>query len=143
MEKNNIIVGKHCMEYSDVIFSLRNTYDLITTDISTNDSVCIYPGDIDVVRLSADDMLQFLSFYYQNKSLQKIGLSESSLLFLAKTRKIKVAIMDTITQKVCEELGIETIKIQRRKTEISESTILAADTRTSRLSCVFRIAACL
>ena len=130
------------MEYSEVIISLRNTYDLITSDISANDSVCIYPGYIDVVSLSADDMQQFITFFHNNKSLQKIGLSESSLLFLAKTRKTKVAIMDKLTQKICDELDIETIKIERRKTEISGPTMLNTDTRTSRLS-VFRIAACL
>lgn len=143
MEKNNIIVGKHCMEYSDVIFSLRNIYNLITSDLSAEDSVCLYPGYINVISLSADEMQQFVSLFHTNKSLQKIGFSESGTLFLAKSRKIKVAIMDTITQKICEELGIETIKVERRKNEISESTILTTDTRTYRLSSVFRIAACL
>ena len=109
MEKNNIIVGKHCMEYSDIIFSLRNSYDLITTDLSADGSVCLYPGYINVVSLSTDDMQQFFAFFHANNSLQKIALSESSLLFLAKSRKIKVAIIDKITQKIFEELGIETM----------------------------------
>ncbi|MDE7402078.1 MAG: hypothetical protein K2M87_01550 [Muribaculaceae bacterium] len=143
MEKNNIVVGKHCMEYSDIIFSLRNIYNLITTDLSADDSVCLYPGYISVISLSPDQMQQLVSFFHTNHSLQQIGFSESSLLFLAKSRKIKVAIMDTITQKICDELGIETIKIERRKTEISESTVLMTDVRTSRLSSAFRIAACL
>ena len=142
MEKNKVIVGKHCMEYSEVIFSLRNTYSLITTDLSAKDSVCIYPGYISVISLSPDEMQQFVSFFYKNTLLQQIGLSESSLLFLAKSRNIRVAIMDKITQKVCDKLGIKTIKIERRKTDISEPTLLNTDTRTSRLS-VFRIAACL
>ena len=142
MEKKNIIVGKHCMEYSEVIVSLQANYNLITTDLSVGDSVCVYPGYIRIISFSADDMQRFLSFVHNNTSLQKIGFSESSLLFLAKVRKIKVAIMDKITQKVCDELGIETIKIKRRKTDISEPTILNTDTRTSRLS-VLRIAACL
>ncbi|MDE5774616.1 MAG: hypothetical protein K2H86_09215 [Muribaculaceae bacterium] len=142
MEKNNIIVGKHCMEYSEVIFSLKNSYALITTDLSAEDSRCLYPGYIKVISFSADDMQQFVTFFHTNNSLQKIGLSESCLLFLAKSRNIRVAIMDKITRKVCDELGIETIQIERRKTDISEPTILNKDTRTSRLS-VFRIAACL
>ena len=142
MEKNKIIVSKHCMEYSDVIFSLRNSYDLITTDLSAKDSLCIYPEYIRVISFSADDMQQFVTFFHTNNSLQKIGLSESSLLFLAKSRNIRVAIMDKITQEVCDKLGIKTIKIEQRKTDISEPMILNTDTRTSRLS-VFRIAACL
>ena len=147
MEKNKIIVGKHCMEYSDVIFSLRNIYNLITTDLSADDSVCLYPGYINIISniisLSDDEMQQFVSFFHTNKSLQKIGFSESSLLFLAKSRKIEVAIMDTITQKICEELGIETLKIERIKNNIATSTIPNTNTRTSRLSSAFRIAACL
>lgn len=142
MEKKNLIVGKHCMEYSEVIFSLRNTFSLITTDLSAKDSVCIYPGYISVISLSPDEMQQFVSFFYKNTLLQQIGLSESSLLFLAKSRKIKVAIMDKITQKICDELGIETIKIERIKNNIATSTIPNTNTRTSKLS-IFRVAACL
>ena len=142
MEKNNIIVDKHCMEYSEVIFSLRNTYSLITTDLSAKDSVCIYPGYISVISLSPDEMQQFVSFFYKNTLLQQIGLSESSLLFLAKSRNIGVTIMDKITQKVCDELGIETIKIEHKNTEIATSTMFNTDTQTSRLR-IFRVAACL
>ena len=130
------------MEYSEVIFSLRNTYNLLTTDLSAKDSVCIYPGYISVISLSPDEMQQFVSFFYKNTLLQQIGFSESSLLFLAKSRNIRVAIMDKITQKVCDELGIETIKIEHKNTEIATSTMFNKDTQTSRLR-IFRVAACL
>ena len=142
MEKNNIIVGKHCMELSEVIISLRNTYDLVTTDLSASDSLCVYPTYIKVICLSTEEMLQFISFFHNYTSLQKIGFSESSLLFLAQSRRIKVAVMDKITQDICKELDIETIKIERRNAEISEQPILNTNTRTSKLN-ILRIAACL
>lgn len=142
MEKLDIIVGKHCMEISEVIMSLRNMYNLLTTDLSLEDSLCIYPASIQIVRLSADEMSQFVAFYSNHTSLQRIGFYESSLLFTAKSRKIKVAIMDKITRKICEEFGIGTIQIQYKKSEIQESFIPNKDSRISKTN-IFRIAACL
>ncbi len=142
MEKLDIIVGKRCMEISEVIMSLSNTYNLLTTDLSYEDSLCIYPASIQIVRLSADEMSQFVAFYTHNTSLQRIGFSESSLLYIAKSRKIKVAVMDRITRKICEELGICTIQIQYKKPEIQEPFIANKDSRISKTN-IFRIAACL
>lgn len=142
MEKLDIIVGKHCMEISEVIMSLRNTYNLLTTDLSHEDSLCIYPASIQIVHLSADEMSQFVAFYSNNTSLQRIGFSESSLLFIAKSRKIKVAVMDKITRKICQELGISTIQIQYKKSQIQEPFIPNKDSRISKTN-IFRIAACL
>ena len=105
MKKDSIIVGKHCMEQSDVILSLCSKYDLFTTDLVECDSLYIYTTSIRNITLSSGEMLQFMSFFSENKCLHKIGFTESSLLFVAKLRKIKVAAVDVVTQSVCNELG--------------------------------------
>ncbi len=105
MEKINILVGKHCMEHSDIILSLCSTYEILTTDLSVCDSLCTYPTTIKSITLSAEEMLQFTSFLSDNRCLHNIGTSESSLLFIAAKRKIKVAVMDFVTQKSLRRIG--------------------------------------
>lgn len=130
------------MEQSDVILSLCSKYDLFTTDLVECDSLYIYPTSIRNITLSSGEMLQFMSFFSENKCLHKIGFTESSLLFVAKLRKIKVAAVDVVTQSVCNELGIETIMIQHKKTVRSDNSKATFNSRTSRLN-IFKIAACL
>lgn len=141
MAKSDIIVGKHCMEISEVIMSLRNIYNLLTTDLSNYDSFCIYPSSIQILTLSAEEMAQLALFINDNNCLQKIGFSESSLLYVAKSRKIKMAVMDRITQNICDELGIDTIQIQHKKSESKETYIPNSDSRLTKKN-IFR-AACL
>ena len=144
MEKDIILVGKHCMEQSETILSLCSKYSLFTTDIAAADSLCIYPSTIKSITLSPEEMLRFASFHSEHECLQKLAFSEASLLFIAKHRKIKVAVIDTITKTVCKELNINTINVQQKKSkiEISEVCTSINDSRLNRLS-VFKAAACL
>lgn len=142
MDNNNLLVGKHCMEISGIILSLCSTYSLVTTDLAANDSLCIYPTSIRYITLSKEEMLQFNTFYSEHNDLHRIGFSESSLLFVAKRRKIKVAVLDIVTERICCELGIETINVSRKKSEVPKAEIASTDSGEGRLS-FFRIAACL
>lgn len=139
------MVGKHCMEMSGIALSLCSSYSLLTTDLAANDSLCIYPTFIGNITLSKEEMLQFVSFFSDHKCLQRIGFSESSVLFIAKRRKIKVAVVDMVTRCVCDELGIETINVQSEtseKSEISETFRTTVNSNASRLR-LFKIAVCL
>lgn len=142
MEKVSLLVGKHCMELSEVILSLSSAYSLYTSYFVNYDSLCTYPGSIQIISLSAEDMQQFASFFSENKILNKIGLSESSLLFIAKCRDIKVAVVDNLTQSICSELGIKTIKAKRKSIEMPMDNSTADRTQTSKFN-LFKIAACL
>ncbi|MDE5629028.1 MAG: hypothetical protein K2I69_05645 [Muribaculaceae bacterium] len=142
MGKINILVGKHCMEHPNVVRSLCSTYVLHTTDLAACDSLCKYPTTVKNITLAAAEMLQFASFYSDNKCLQKIGISESSLLFTALQRKIKVVVMDCITQSVCDELGIETLTVSPDSHDTSDSARPLVESPGSRLK-IFKIAACL
>lgn len=142
MEKNCLMVGKHCMELSGIVLPLGSSYSLLTTDIAAHDSLCIYPSCVGNITLSDEEMSQFVLFFSNNKCLHKIGFSESSVLFIAKRRKIKVAVVDAVTQCVCNELGIETINVQSRKTVTPETLRPIVDSKASRLR-LFKIAACL
>ena len=130
------------MESSEIIFSLGFKYVMFTTDLVANDSLCIYPTTIHSITLSADEMLRLASFISGNRCLRKIGFSESSLLYVAKQRKIAVAVGDSITQCICDELGIETIKVQRQRPENSNTSSEGTKSQTTRRS-IFKIAACL
>lgn len=121
MGKDRILVGKHCMEKPEVILSLSSTYSLLTTDLAVEDSLCHYPSIINSISMSPEDILQFLSFHFDNKCLERIAFSESSLMFIAKERKIKVAVTDMVTQNICNELCIETINPHREKSSQSNS----------------------
>lgn len=142
MEKINILVGKHCMEHSDIILSLCSTYEILTTDMAACDSLCSYPTTIKNITLSAEETLQYASFFYDNKCLQKIGFSESSLLFIALKRKTRIAVMDAVTQSVCDELGIETLTVFPKHPDTSDSVMPPVESPLSRLK-IFKIAACL
>lgn len=142
MEKNYLMIGKHCMEVSGIVLSLCPSYSLLTTDIAAHDSLCIYPASVGNITLSEEEMSQFVLFFSNNKCLHRIGFSESSVLFIAKQRKIKVAVVDVVTQHVCDELGIGTINVQSRKSGIPETVRLTVDSNAPRLR-LFKIAACL
>lgn len=142
MEKNCLMIGKHCMEISGIVLSLCSSYSLFTTDIAAYDSLCRYPTSVGNITLSKEEMSQLVLFFSENKCLHRIGLSESSVLFIAKQRKVKVAVVDAVTQCVCNELGIETINVQSRKSEIPKIVRPTADSNASRLR-LFKIAACL
>lgn len=142
MEKNCLMVGKHCMEISGIVLSLCPSYSLLTTDIAAHDSLCRYPASVGNIALSEEEMSQFVLFFSNNKCLHRIGFSESSVLFIAKRHNVKVAVVDTVTQCVCNELGIETINVQSRKPRSPETVRPAVDSNASRLR-LFKIAACL
>lgn len=140
--KNKLILGKYCMEKSELILSLCSSYSLLTTDLAANDSLCVYPTFVETITLSEEEMLQLLSAFVEDKYFQKIGLPESSLLFIAKRYNIKIAVADMATQCICDELGIETITVQSNKSEVSGTIRPAAKSNTSRLS-FFKVAACI
>lgn len=142
MEKKSLLIGKHCMEQSEIVLSLCSLYNLFTTDLASYDSLCKYPTSIVNITLSKEEILQLVSFFSDNKSLQKVGFSESSVLFIAKQRKVKVAVMDMVTQSICDELGIDTINVRNKKSEIPETVKTAVDSNASRLR-LLKIAACL
>lgn len=49
-------------------------------------------------------MLQFYSFFSENENLQKLGFTESSLLFVAFQQNIRVAVSDKLMESVCKEI---------------------------------------
>lgn len=142
MNNQSLLVGKHCMELSEVIRLLCERFTLFTTDLAAMESFCTYPNSIQDITFSEDEMSELIAFYSENECLQKIGFAESSLLFIAKRRKIRVAAVDIITQRVCDELGIDVLKVQRKNPEPPNAEPSVNESRLSRLG-LLKIAACL
>lgn len=143
MEKTNIIVGKHCLEQSKVVLSLCSKYTLITTDIASAASKCIYSDSVQTVKLSSEEICQYYTFFSEHGCLSKIGFSEGSLLFIALHRKCKVATVDVVTKNVCRELGIGIFNVTLNGYEEDNSGNLSKKSLTSRLPDFIRGAACL
>lgn len=144
MENIKIIVGKHCMEHSEIILPLSSKYTLISTDLAIAECRCIYPTCIQSISLSPKEMTEFLSLFQENPNLQKLGFSESSLLFVGSRRKIAIAVTDNLTENVCKQLGIEIFKVELNNLRFqkNEGEMVIKTARPSRLSEIIR-AACL
>lgn len=145
MENTKLIIGRHCMEQSEIVLSLCSKYTLITTDLVAAQSQCIYPKSIQSINFSPNEMLQFSSFFSENENLHRLGFAESSLLFMAIQRGIVVAVTDNMMENVCKEMGIEIFRIENRgvnRPQKDENEKNLRLSRTSRLSDLIR-AACL
>lgn len=145
MENTKIMIGRHCMEQSEIVLSLCSKYTLFTIDLVSAQSQIFYPACVQSIEFSPNEMLQFCSFFSENANLQKLGFIESSLLFVAIRRGIIVAVTDNIMENVCKEMEIETYKIENsgpNRLQKGESEKNMKSSRTSRLSDFIR-AACL
>lgn len=143
MEKSSIIVGKHCLEQSKAILSLCSKYTLITTDIASADSKCIYPDSVQIVKLSSEEICQYYAFFSEHECLSKIGFSEGTLLFVALRRKCKVAAVDDVTKKVCRELGVGIFNVVLNGYEEVDAGKFSKNSLSGRLPDFMRGAACL
>lgn len=143
MEKTIIIVGKHCLEQSKVILSLCSKYTLITTDIASAASKCIYSDSVQTMKLSAEEICEYYTFFSEHECLSKIGFSEGTLLFMALRRECKVATVDDVTKKVCRELGVGIFNVALNGYEEDNAGNLTKNSLTSRLPDFIRGAACL
>lgn len=142
MENLYLIVGKDCMESSQIILFLSAKYSLLTTEFAAEESVCLHHSLIENIVFSPEEMMEFARFLSENKCLQQIGFAESSMLFIARRRSIKIAVTDVVTQRVCSELGVETINIKRADTKLSNTISSFENSHVERLN-IFKIAACL
>lgn len=143
MEKSSIIVGKHCLEQSNMILALCSKYTMITTDIASAASKCIYSDSVQTVKLSSEEICEYYTFFNEHKCLSKIGFSEGTLLFLSLRRKCKVATVDDVTKKVCRGLGVEIFNVVLSGCEEENTGNLSKNSRVSRLPDFMRVAACL
>lgn len=143
MEKSSIIVGKHCLEQSKVILSLCSKYTLITTDIASADSKCIYPDSVQPVKLSSEEICQYYAFFSEHECLSKIGFSEGTLIFVALLRKYKVAAVDDVTKRVCRELGVGIFNVDLNGYEEEDAGNFSKNSLSGRIPDFMRGAACL
>lgn len=145
MENKKIMVGKQCMEHSEITLLLCANTTLISTDLAVAECRCLYPASIQSISLSPKEMTEFISFFSENENLQKIGFSESSLLFVARRQKIAVVVTDSLTESICKEMGIEIFKIESRGSNLSPTDNVETGLKTSRKSRLGNIirAACL
>lgn len=143
MEKSSIIVGKHCLEQSKVILSLCSKYTLITTDVASAASKCIYSDSVKTVKLSSEEICQYYTFFGEHECLSKIGFSEGTLLFIALRRKCKVVTVDDVTKKVCRELGVGIFNVGLNGYEEEEAGNFSKNSLSGRLPNFMRGAACL
>ncbi len=65
-----------------------------------------------VCSLSDIEMELFLNFFYDNPVLQAIGFTDSSALFHALRNNYSLVIMDKVTERICNQLNISTIKVE-------------------------------
>lgn len=111
MEHINLLIGKYFLERPDAILELSRKYILFTTDIENSECANLHLSNVEIVNLTAEEMLLFASFLSEHQCLNKVGFYDASVLFVAAHCKMIVAVADVVTRQVCNDLGIDILDV--------------------------------